>query len=440
MSKQTLFKNIASLSLVQVANYALPFLAVPIISRIIGPDKFGILNYAVAFMAYFNILITYGFDLTATRRIAKDPMNNEQRNKIFSEVIVAKFFLFIVSIGIFVACLFLLPPLRQEKQVAIFSFLVCVGTLFTQNWLFAAMQDLAKVALFDFISKLLFTILVFLIVRERHDYIWQPLITGLVQITIALGSLIWAVKKYELKLKPVGLKQIISLLKKEATVFVSLILISLYTTTNVIILGLFQSSEQVGYYIAGQKLVIVVYSIISLPLSQALFPYIGKAFAENYYQGLELVQKIIPLIFVVTISAGIVMLLAGPKAIELFYGTDFKPAGLVFQVLAFAPVFMTMSSFFGTQIMLNLQMDKAFLIITLTATVISLLINLSLVSKFGYLGTSLNWMATEALIAFIMWAYLRKRGIDPIKGTYFSIQSVSTQLKPIIAKLMPSSW
>ena len=300
MSKKVLVNNIATMGIVQIANYALPLISIPVISRIIGPEKFGIINYCAAFISYFNILITYGFDLTANRRVAKDPENDNLRNRVFSEVFQAQLLLFLISTILFIGCLYVFPPLEKEKEVAIFSFLYCIGTLLTQNWLFLAMQDLPKVALFDFTSKLLFTIFVLIVVREKSDYLWQPLITSLIQIIVALASFIWAIKKYKLKFIKTGLKEILRLLKNEAVVFLSLILISLYTITNIIILGLFQDSEKVGFYTGGQKLITIVYSVISIPLSHALFPYIGKAFSENHQKAILIVQKIIPLIILLT--------------------------------------------------------------------------------------------------------------------------------------------
>ena len=68
-SKKGVLKNVFSLGVVQLCNYVFPFITVPIVSRIIGPDKFGVINFAAVFMTYFTLLINFGFDLSATRAI-----------------------------------------------------------------------------------------------------------------------------------------------------------------------------------------------------------------------------------------------------------------------------------------------------------------------------------------------------------------------------------
>src|SRR5687768_14916650 len=100
-SKKGLVKNVFSLGLVQVANYVFPFITVPIVSRIIGPDKFGVINFAAAFMTYFTLLINFGFDLSATRALAANRHSPEERNKIFNQVVLAKIILFSVSLVLF---------------------------------------------------------------------------------------------------------------------------------------------------------------------------------------------------------------------------------------------------------------------------------------------------------------------------------------------------
>jgi PST family polysaccharide transporter len=55
------------------------------------------------------------------------------------------------------------------------------------------------------------------------------------------------------------------------------------------------------------KLIDVANSVINLPLSQALYPFIAVAFSESIEKGIIIVQRIIPVIilFTVTISLGL---------------------------------------------------------------------------------------------------------------------------------------
>jgi polysaccharide transporter, PST family len=65
-----LVKNAAAMLVVQVSGYAAPLLVLPYLSRVLSTEHFGVIAFATSFNWYFITLVEYGFNLTATRRIA----------------------------------------------------------------------------------------------------------------------------------------------------------------------------------------------------------------------------------------------------------------------------------------------------------------------------------------------------------------------------------
>jgi O-antigen/teichoic acid export membrane protein len=435
-SIKQLTKNLFSLTLVQIATYVLPLISVPIVSRIIGPEKYGTINFAVAYVAYFTLLISYSFDFSATRKISKDPDNIDNRNKVFSEVFYTQCLLFFLSTITFVILLFTVTQLKENKAVVIFSYLLCVSTLFTQNWLFQAMQDLSKVALFNLISKVLFTVAILIVVRKNQDYIWQPLIISVVQAMVAIWSFTWAFKKYKIRLIKPTLLRCWEVLKEERIIFFSLVFVNLYSSTNTVILGLFQNATQVGYYTAAQRLIIIAQSVLAMPLAQAFYPFIGKAFGEGKDQGLRIAQKLIPLIVVFLGLATIAMFVLGPFVIRIFYGHRFEEAIPAFQILTIVPLLFSLNNVLGIQIMLNLGMDKYFFKITACAGVLSVVLNFLIIKRFGYIGTTVNWLITELFCFSAMYFVLYRKGLNPINLKYFKFSAMNEYLSPIKNKIL----
>ena len=111
MSKK-IFKNASYLGIVQLVNYVFPLITVPYVSRIIGPEGYGIINYATTFVGYFSLLIAYGFDLTGTRRIVKHLEQPSKINQIVSEILTARILLFIISIFLFILALIYFKPIQ----------------------------------------------------------------------------------------------------------------------------------------------------------------------------------------------------------------------------------------------------------------------------------------------------------------------------------------
>jgi len=433
-SRKGLMKNIASLGIVQIANFVMPLISVPIISRIIGPEKFGAISYVAAFVTYFNLFIGYGFNLTAIRKISADPDNLELRNSVFSEVFYCQILLFILSMALFSVFVYTIPDLSADKRLAFFSIIFCISSVLTQNWLFQAMHDLSKIAVLNLSGKVLYIVAVLTIIQSKSDYYWQPLILSITQILVALLSFLWARKKYYLQLISISFKDCIRLLWKEKTVFFSMMLTTFYTTANIIILGFFQSDEQVGFYTAGQRLILVAQTVITLPLAQVFYPIIGRALSDNKENGLLIVQRLVPVVIIVTGLLGFAILLIGPIAFEIFYGEEFYPGILAFQILAFVPMLIAINNIMGIQVMMNLKMDNLYFKILFCGASISIISNIYMSWKWGYIGSSINWLATEALISIVMYKVIRMKNLKVFDAKFFNINLILFDLIPSLRR------
>ena len=419
--KKLLVRNIMSLGIVQVCNMVFPLITLPLIARIIGPDKFGVINYASAVMGYFTLIINYGFEMTATRVIAQCTNDQDVINKTFSDIFYTKIILLLVSLAGFCILLFTLPTLREEKAVAIYSFLICVGWVLTPNWLYQGMQHLNRIALFNLGSKVIFTIFVLLAIKKREDYVYQPLAFSVAQIAVSIYSFVYAFHLYKIKLTQYNTKAIIQTLKEGRMIFFSMLANSVYVYTSVVILGMFRNTTEIGYYSAASRVILIALSVIFIPVNQAMFPYIGAAFAKSREEGLETIRKIFPLGIALSFLYGIAILLFSPLVVHVIFGRSFDSAVIILQAMAFIPLIINCGMFLGLQGLINLKMDKEYFYVILISGLASIPLNMVLAYFWGGLGTAICWVVIEIVVAIMFYVKLRNRDIDIIERKYFNI-------------------
>lgn len=433
-NKKTILKNITSLFTIQIANYLLPMVSVPIISRIIGPEKFGILNNAEAVVGYFILIVNYGFDLTATRKVAQKRNDAKFINELFSTVLWCKVLLFVITLLLFIGCFALFPVFVAEWKVMVYSYIIVISWVITPNWLYQGMQELHRIAIFNVIMKMLFTIAVLLAVRSKSDYIYQPLVFGAVQIAIGYYSFKYAMRRYSIVINIISFKRVLKVLRDEYMVFFSTIVINLYTTTNIVLLGALANNAEVGYYTAAIKIVLIAQTVITLPLSNSFFPYVGAAFSHGRDEGIQAAQKVLPIVTIVGVVASAGMVLFGPWALRLFYGEDFALSIPIFLILSVTPLLIIVSNVYAIQVMVNLIMDKVFLRITAAGAVISITSNLLLIPSNGGIGAAYSLVITEIFIVLACAFYLFRHGINLLTWQYFNLRNIISQAQSVFPR------
>jgi PST family polysaccharide transporter len=432
MSK--LIKNIASLGVVQIVNYIFPLITVPYVSRIIGPEGYGIVNYATAFTSYFIMLIGYGFDLTATRRIARNPDDIQYRSRVFSEIINARITLFFFSLLLFLIAISYIEPLKKNLNVSIILFFTCVSTILTPQYIYQGMQELSVFAKVNFVKGIISTLIVFLVIKKSEDYIYLVAINVFLGLCISFFFLVHAIKKFNIKFYFIPPKQTFSLIWQERIIFFSTVVISLYTTTNTVLLGFFDSIQNVGYFTTSQIFVNIISTVLTVPLATALFPFIGSAFSKSKENGLEVVKKILPVVFYCVSISCLVLFFLTPFIIGLLYGNKFDKSIFPMQIMAFLPLIICLSNMFGIQVILNLGLDKLFFRITAICSICGLLCNILMSKYWGYIGTAWNVVIIESTVTIAMYLALKRRGISIIDLRSFKPKNIVNFLKNNLLK------
>lgn len=431
--------NVVSLFSLHVANMLLPLLTVPYVVRIIGPERLGLLNFSQAFIAYFTLLINYGFDMAAVRTIAANRTNQEITNRVFSEVMTGKAFLWVVSTIIFGLISWFVPDFRTHFWLHLCTYIGCIGIVFFPVWLYQAMESLGRVALFNMITKVLVMLTVFVFIRQPDDYTYQNLSLSLSQVAVSFIAFYVAINRFKITFSLPTVAQMLKRFREDSTLFFTSVVATLYAGSNVFLLGLFSTAYSVGIFSAGTRIVGIAQSFVSLALNQAFFPIVASAFGQGEEKGLNIVRTIFFPVMALMLLISASLWLIAPVFIPLFYGTKFDDAILVLRIVSLLPITLGLNNLLGVHTMLSLRMDKAFFRISALGSVISLSLNALLIQRFGSVGVACSWVTTEAFVTLAFYVYLRHKGVQVVKLSY--IQDAIQFSKVRLSTLFKSkSW
>lgn len=274
--KSKLFSNIFNQFLLYGFSHILPFLLMPYLLATIGVAKYGLVNFALAFSFYFQVVNEWGFDLSNVRHVVKNRDNSKELSKIFWSIIGCKGLLLIVSSLIYSLIIFLIPKFHGNEWLYFWSFIRLVGIIITPFWLFRSMEDMKYVTRISLMVKCFCILPIFFIVKFPGDYNWVMFFFSLEAIFSGIVSLLIAIKSYRLHFYRVRLLDIKFYFKDSLPFFTSVFLTRIYQTSNTFVLGLVCGDSVTGIYSAAEKIYNAYASLVAPMINHIFYPYFSR--------------------------------------------------------------------------------------------------------------------------------------------------------------------
>ncbi len=368
-------RNMAFVAVTQIGNYALPLIAIPYLTRTLGPEHFGLISFAQVLTGYLTIFINYGFEMTATREISIHHDSPAVVSAIFSHVLFIKSLLFILATAV-LGGLLLVNRFRADSLLYLTTHMVNIGMVLFPMWLFQGLEKAKLAAVLNFCVKLLFTAGTFIIIKQPADYLRSNFLLSASQVLVGIISLFIAIRFLKVSFTKISWQYAWKLFKDGFWVFCSTAIVLTYTTANIFLLGLYASKSEVGYFNVAYKIIFAVHAIVVVPVNLAFFPFITKRFhAEPKKARLQF-------------NKAVYFLLAATLVIALGLFIFARPIVLIFgkEYIATEPILKTLS----------------------------IGMNCWLIPRYGTYSVAWAWVITESVIftscSLIFRYKVRKRG------------------------------
>lgn len=381
--------NFSYLFLLQIASYLFPLVTMPYLARVIGAEGFGHIAIASAVIMWIQTISDWGFNYTATRDVAKNREDKDMVSHILSNVIWAKFILLFLSFVILLLLIYFVPIFRENYLVILITFLMVPGHILFPDWFFQALERMKYITILNLLSKLLFTIAIFVFIKEKTDYIYQPLFVSLGFILSGIISLYYIFVKWEYKFYKPELKSIFITIKGSTNVFINNIAPNLYNSFSVVLLGIYSTSIQNGIYDAGKKFTTIIYNFMNI-FTRVFFPYFSRK-SQGYK--VYAISSILLSVFLVAL-----IIILAPFLINIFFGSEFADSVIILRITAVSLIFLMIDSVFGINFLLVKGYDKILRNITMVSSIIGFLLAFPLVKYFSAIGVAVVYTFTSALI------------------------------------------
>jgi O-antigen/teichoic acid export membrane protein len=398
--------NVIIASISKILNTGLALLGLMLITRYLGPDKFGLYITALAFSGLFNSLGDWGIYQTATREISR-PKANEK-------IIIGNVMALRITLSVVLA--FLLPviiyflPYTTELKIALF--LILLSYIFYSFYqvligLFQKRLIMYKITLVELLGKLIQVGIVLLTIKLDLGFKFVVLgITGSMFINFILVYILSRkFIHFKLNFNTQAWKKF---LKESWPIGLSVIVTFIYFRADSILLKTLRGNVDVGIYGAAYK---VLENITFFPgmIIGLIMPMLSYYVFKDRRKFKTIVNENFKLFTILIIPLIIIVMFFAEDIIGIVAGEAFVASATVLRIVIFALAFIFFGMLFGN-ILLVAKLQKQQLVALSICAFFNVGANLIFIPKYSYLSTAYVSVVTEflvvALSAYIVYKNL----------------------------------
>ena len=354
------------------------------LARYLGPEQFGLLSYALAFVSLFAALSNLGLEDIIVRDIVREPAaRGGVLGSAFTLRLIGGTFSFAAALG----AIFVLRP--DDSLSRWLVGIIAAGAIFQaltviEFWFHSQVQ--ARYAIMAkggaFLVCSIAKVGLILMQAPLVAFAWIVLVEGVV----GTGGLVVAYwnKGNRLVDWHGSLKRALGLLRDSWPLMLSSMVIMIYFRIDQVMLGEMVGNEEVGIYSVAVRLAEVWY-FIPTALYWSVYPAIVEAKSVSEELFYSRLQQFYNLVVLVAYVVALPTTLIAQWLVPTLFGDAFARGGLMLAVLIWANVFSSLeiarSSFLTV-----MNWTRLYLVTVTLGCVLNIALNLWLIPLYGGMG------------------------------------------------------
>jgi len=368
------------------------------VARYLGPEQFGLINFATALVGLFAVFSTLGLQNIVVRDLVQEP---ENAGITLGTTAVMQFLGSLLAFALLVITIQILRPGDSVARVAVI--ILGAGLVFntfsiSRLWFEAQVQSkhIVWITTTIFVATSLAKLILIAIGAPLIAFVWATF----ANTAIAGISMLFALNSKGLRLHQLGLsvRRAVKLLRDSWPLFLAGIAVTVYMKIDMVMLGQMQGDEAVGIYGAAARLSEVWY-FVPMTIVASVFPAILAAKKTSevlYYQRL---QQLYDLMVLLAFAGALLTTFLAGRVISLLFGAAYEAAGPVLAVHIWASVFVFLGIASGKWFLAEkrqiLSLQRA-----ASGALVNIALNYYLIPRWGAIGA-----AWATVVSYAIWAF-----------------------------------
>lgn len=387
------------------------------VARYLGPEQFGILNYAIAFITFFSLFANLGLRTIVIRELTKYP---ERKFELLGTTFILKLVgtLFSLLVIYIVISHVKSDNLLIQKVVLIIGAIYFFQVFDTINYFYQAKilskyEVIAKDSAFIIVSF----IKIYLIIYDYElvYFAYANLFDSFLATCFIL--LIYLTQGNNLKNWKFDFSIAKELLKYSWPLAATTLLVTIHMRVDQLMIDYYLDIEQLGIYSVAVRLSEFWYFIPSI-ISNTLMPYFVQLRERDNRAYFSRLMQLYSIMFWFGVSVGVFVIFLGQEMIIILFGEAYKNAYSALVLNIWSGIFVS-QALARSIWMISENLQKYRLYNNIVAVNINIIGNMLLIPILGIGGAALSTLLTQLLGTWMfsfLWKPLRQSTFAMIKS------------------------
>ena len=290
------FSNTLMLYLLQISGIFFPLITFPYLTRVLGPENYGIVVFVNAFMIYFQQIVDFGFIVSGTIICSSNRDSKEKLSDISISIIQGKVILAILGFLLLFIAMITLNVFDGKITYTFLAYIPVFLSSLIPDFLFRGIERIHVITYRTLISGSIYTLLILFFIKSHNDLLMIPIFSTISSVIIVFWSWLYLFNKRIIVFKQISLKKTLKTLKDNFGFFISRISSSLYGASNVFVLGIVGfNNSALGNFGVANNLTNMIKSFFT-PIVDSILPYLIKS--KDYSLVKKILIYLMPLVLI----------------------------------------------------------------------------------------------------------------------------------------------
>ncbi|GAA0077116.1 flippase [Clostridium sp. CTA-5] len=426
MKGNSLKQNYIYNVILMTANMIFPLITSPYLSSILGAENIGKINYATSIINWFILFATFGIPRYGVREIARNRYDRKKMSMSFWNLIIIQLILSIIALIFYLIIIFSIESFENNFNLYMLMIVMLILNVFSIDWFYQGIEEYGYITIRNIIVKLISILLIFIMVKHREDYLIYALINI---IGLSFNNVLNYIHTKKYVDNKVYKFKLLYYFKQLKVYFMTTLVVALYATLDQTMIGI-KSQVDLAYYLRSKTIQSIGFNITS-SIVTVFIPRTSYLIQKNYCEYKKIIQKSINYIYILALPCMVGILLLAKEIMLLLGKEEFLLATPSLQIISSLILITSVGSWQVNQILIPNGLEKLAFRMQLGGAILSIILNMLLISKFSYIGASIVWVVTETSLA-IVGLILIKIKCKNIKINYINKSFIKYMISVII--------